>query len=239
MSILFKLRNRKLGFFELLVMGFNLYLKHFRSFFSLVCMISTFSAIFQFFPLNIIEFLFNGNYFICYLLFTLFYFFVVEPVSTIIFAIFVESYILGGNPQLNITIQGILPRIMQLNWLSITFNTIFMLRLLLIVVPGVIYLVNNIYYYLAFILRDQKGEAAFQYSRALVKSNWWEVFFFYVLSGIITFVSNELMNKIISSIIINSPISVTILSSTLTSLVLFGVGISKVLLFLNLEFQKK
>ncbi|BAY13986.1 hypothetical protein [Calothrix sp. NIES-2098] len=239
MSILSDLQTKKLGLFELLAIGFDLYLKHFRSFSSLLCVILPFSIIFQILSSNSPSIFLNPIVFISYSLLLIFYFFIVIPVYIIVFVILAEGYILGENPQINVVTRGILPRIIPLNCLGIKFNIILILRFLLFIVPGVIYLVNNAYYSYAFILRDQRGKAAFQYSRSLVKGNWWKVFFFYVLLYIIIFGLRVLMKKILSSLILNSPILVAILSDTLASLVSVGVGISGVLLFLNLEFQKE
>jgi hypothetical protein len=236
MSILSDLQTKKLGLFELIVMGFDLYLKHFRSFFSLLCILLPFSIISQILVLNLSS---NSNLLIPFWLFYIFYFFVVIPVYGIAFAILTEGYILGENRQLNVAIRGILSQIIPLNCLSIRFFTIFYLSFLLLLVPGVIYGVNNGYYALAFILRDQRGKAAFQYSRSLVKGNWWKVFFFYVLFYIIIFGFQVVMNKTLSSVIVNFPVLVTILSSTLAMVVSLGVAVSNVLLFLNLEFQKQ
>jgi hypothetical protein len=230
------LQTRKLGLFELIALGFDLYVKHFRSFFSLLCIVLPFSIIFQILALNIST---NSILLIPYYLFLIFYLFIVMPVYNIIFAIFTEGYILGENPQFNVAFRRILSRILPLIGLNIRFGIIFYLRLLLLIIPGVIYAVNNGYYALAFILRDQRGKAAFQYSRSLVKGNWWKVFSFYILVYIIIFGLQALMNKILITITANSPTLVAILSNILASLVGLGIGISGVLLFLNLEFQKQ
>jgi len=47
------------------------------------------------------------------------------------------------------------------------------------------------------------------------------------------------MNKVLSSVNTNSSAIVNILSTTLMSIVYLGAGISGVLLFLNLDFQKR
>ncbi|BAY25517.1 hypothetical protein NIES2100_53230 [Calothrix sp. NIES-2100] len=236
MSILSDLQTKKLGLFELIAMGFDLYLKYFRSFFILLCMMLPFSIIYLILTLNLAS---NPILLIPYYLFLIFYFFVVIPVYTIALAILTEGYVLGENPQLNLAIQRILSRFIPLTGLNIRFNIIFLSGLLLLIVPGVIYAINNGYFALAFILRDQRGKAAFQYSRSLVKGNWLKVFLFNVLLYIIIFGLQALMNKILSSVIVNYPVLITILSSTLASLVTLGVTISGILLFLNLEFQKQ
>lgn len=232
MSILSDLQTKKLGLFELLAIGFNLYLKHFRTFLSLLLLTLPFTIVIQILPPN------SSNLF--FAIFALFYFLIVVPVYTIAFSIVTERYILGEKPELKSVLRRVLSRLLPLTSLNIKFGIIYFLRCLLLLVPGIIYLVNNGYFGLAFILRDQRGKAAFQYSRALVKGNWWKVFFFYLLIFfLIPFGIQAFMSRILSSVIANSPILVTILSSTLVALISLGVGISSVLLFLNLDFQKR
>ncbi|MBD2775076.1 hypothetical protein [Iningainema tapete] len=146
---------------------------------------------------------------------------------------------MAEKPQLKIVFKRILHRILPLIGLNIRCGIIYFLRCLLLIVPGIIYIVNNGYYANALILRDQRGKAAFQYSRSLVKGNWWRVFFLNLLSFITVVGLQAIMNKILSSVIANSPILISVLSITLANLVSLGVVISGVLLFLNLDFQKR
>ena len=237
MSILSELQTKKLGLFELLAMGFNLYLKYFLDFFSLLCIaLLPFSSIYVFLLLSFTS---NFSFLIPFWLFYIFYFFAVIPIYTIAFAILTEGYVRGEKRQLNIVIRGILYRIVPFIELSFTYGLTMMFMFLLLIVQGIIYLVNNAYCLLAFVLRDQKGKAAFQYSRSLVRGNWWKVFFFQVLIFIITFGLQSLTTKFLGMIIASSPILVAILSNVLASIVSLGVGISGVLLFLNLEFQNR
>lgn len=219
-----------------MAMGFDLYLKHFRTFFILFCI--TFLpfliiiSITPAFPSNSILSIFSS-------LFFLFFFLVVTPVYIIASAIVTESYVLGEKPRLNVAIRKILSRLLPLTCLNIRFGIIYVLRFLLLIVPGLIYAINNGYYALSFILRDQRGKAAFQYSQALVKGNWWKVFFFSLLGPLVIFGLQVFMNKVLSGLIATSPALITILSSILSYLVGLGIGISSVLLFLNLDFQER
>lgn len=236
MSILSDLQTKKLGLFELIALGCDLYLKHFRSFFLLLCLVLPFSIILQILSLNIPS---NSALFIPLSIYCLFYVFVVTPTYIMAVSIFTEGYVLEENPQLDVVIRKILPRIIPFTGLNLRYIIGYSLRLLLLFVPGIIYSVNNGYFAIAFVLRDQRGKAAFQYSRSLVKGNWWKVFFFTILVLTTSFGLQTLTSTVLNSIITNSPILVAVLSNILTSLVLVGVGISSVLLFLNLDFQKQ
>ena len=236
MSILSDLQTKKLGLFKLIALGYDLYLKHFRSFFILLCLMLPFSIIFQILSLNIPL---NSILFIPLSIYYSFYIFVIIPTYVMAIFIFTEGYVLEENPQFDVVIRKILPRIIPFIGLSLRYIIGYFLRLLLFFVPGIIYSVNNGYFAIAFVLRDQRGKAAFQYSRSLVKGNWWKVFFFTMLVLTTNFGLEILTSTVLNSIITNSPILVAVLSNILTSLVLVGVGISSVLLFLNLDFQKQ
>lgn len=238
MSTLSELQSRKLGLFELISIGFDLYLKNFTLFLGLYCIVLPFSAIFIFFNSAGVS-SFNPVLLILYVLFYLFYLIVVIPGYGAAYSILTEGLILGQRPQLQVVLRRILASILPLVSLNLRFGINYFFRFLLLVIPGIIYLVNNGFYATAFILRDQRGKAALEYSKTLVKGNWWRVFFFYLITGLINFGLLRIMDKILSIAIVNNPILVTVLSTALTGLVGLGVGVSLILLFLNLEFQTR
>ncbi len=239
MSILSDLQTKRLGLFELMAMGYDLYLRHFQGFLALLCMLLPFSIIDQFLSLNRSS---NSLLLITFWVFNTFCVFVVSPAYYMAFCILIEGYVLEENPQIDVVIRKILPQLITLVVLKVRYYVDFFLRLLLIFIPGIIYYINNGYYNIAFILRDQRGKAAFHYSQSLVKENWWKVFFLEMLCWVAFLGLKELTSTVVINIITNSPILVAILSGIfhiLRSLVLVGVSISWVLLFLNLDFQKQ
>ncbi|BAZ10734.1 hypothetical protein NIES4071_25570 [Calothrix sp. NIES-4071] len=237
MSMLSDLQNKKLGLFELIAMGFDLYLNNFRIFVSLLC-----ATILPFLIIiNIIQpyISFNPILLILYFPIFLFYLIFVLVFYTSASAILTESFIIAEKPQLQVVFKRIWHRILPLTSLNIRFTIIFYLKLLLLIVPGIIYSVDNGFYALAFILRDQRGKAAFQYSESLVTGNWWRVFSFNLLSLIPIYGLQVILNKVLSSVIVNSPTLIAIVSNTLGLLINLGFVISGVLLFLNLDYQKR
>ena len=238
MSTLSELQSRKLGLLELISIGFDLYLKNFRLFLGLYCMVLPFSTIF-------IIFSSLGASFstpvlpILYFFFYLFHFIVVIPSYTAAISIIIEGLVLGERPQLKIVVRRILSCILPLTGLNIRFGLNYFFRFLLLIIPGIIYQINNGYYATAFILRDQRGKAAFEYSKTLVKGNGWRLFFFYLIIGLTNVGLLRILEKILSIMIVNSPILVAVLSNALIGLVGLGVGVSVILIFLNLEFQAR
>ncbi|MDZ8081320.1 MAG: hypothetical protein RMX35_19925 [Nostoc sp. DcaGUA01] len=238
MSTLSELQSRKLGLLELISIGFDLYLKNFTLFLGLYCIILPFLIIFIFLSSSGVL-LSNPIFPILNFLFSLFYFIVVQPSYTAAYSILIEGLVLGQRPQLQVIVRRIVACILPFIGLNIRFGINYFFRFLLLVIPGIIYLVNNGFYATAFILRDQRGKAALEYSKTLVKGNWWKVFFFYLITALINFGLLRILDKILNIAIVNNPILVAVLSSVLTGLVGLGIGVSVILLFLNLEFQTR
>lgn len=238
MSMLSDLQNKKLGLFELIAMGFDLYLNNFRIFVSLLCITYLpFSIIIDILQAYIS--FFNPSLSILYYFIFLFDVIFVLLFYTSASAIITESLIIAEKPQLKVVLKRLLHRILPLTTLNIRFTIICWLQLLLLIVPGIIYLVDNAFYALAFILRDQRGKAAFQYSESLVTGNWWRVFSFNLLTLIPIFGLQIIIYKVLSNVIANFPILTAVVSSTIMSFVNLGIIISGVLLFLNLDYQKR
>ncbi|MBD2677507.1 MULTISPECIES: hypothetical protein [Nostoc] len=237
MSTLSELQSRKLGLLELISIGFDLYLKNFTLFLGIYCIALPFSAIILVGSTG--AFSSNPILLILYVLFYLFYLIVVIPGYGAAYSIITEGLILGQRPQIEVIFRRILAAILPLVGLNLRFGINYFFRFLLLAIPGIIYLVNNGFYTTAFILRDQRGKAALEYSKTLVKGNWWRVFFFYLITGLINFGLLRILDKILSIAIVNNPILVAVLSNALTGLVGLGVGVSLILLFLNLEFQTR
>ena len=239
MSTLSELQSRKLGLLELISIGFDLYLKNFRLFLGLYCMELPFSTISILFSSSGASFSSPVLSIILSFFFSLFFLIVLLPSYNAATSIIVEGLVLGERPQLKVVVRRILSCILPLTGLNIRFGINYFFRFLLLIVPGIIYLINNGYYATAFILRDQRGKAAFEYSKILAKGNGWRLFFFYLIIGLTNLGLLRILKKILSIMIVNSPILVAVLSNALTGLVGLGVGVSWILIFLNLEFQAR
>ncbi|NEO13188.1 MULTISPECIES: hypothetical protein [unclassified Moorena] len=103
------------------------------------------------------------------------------------------------------------------------FSVLVSLVLIVLTRPVIIYIINNQYYGLAFLLRDQRGTAAFAYSRSIVKDNWWRVFFFSFLVMLLDFGLQQLFY----------------IPFIIVQFIAIGIVIGSTLLFLNLDFHKK
>jgi hypothetical protein len=172
-------------------------------------------------------------------LYSIFYFFVFIPFYSVGVCIIVENCVLGEQNQPKNIVDRISYQIFPLIGLSIRFSLNLFTRLLLLIIPGIIYYVNNGFCLYALILRRQIGKSAFQYSRLLIKGNWWKVFFYDLTLYITIFGVQIISNKILNTILVGSPVLVKILSLTLYIFATFGITISGVLLFLNLDFRKR
>jgi len=99
-------------------------------------------------------------------------------------------------------------------------------------------MVNNLYCVFALILRDQRGKAAFAYSRSIVKGNWWRVFFFLFLGVFIVFGLQIILSKLLNTVPFMNDFWVSLLSQTLPQFIAIGISSGSILLFLNLDYHK-
>lgn len=237
MSILSELQSRKLGLIELMSMGFDVYLKNLKPILLVFCTIYLpFLIIFSAFVISLEN---NsspsGLFWILYCLS-----WIILTITSLIYfiaiSVITENYVYGINTNYHSVIKKIFLQIFHLFFLSFRFGINYFLRAILLLIPGIIYLINNQYYGLAFILRDKRGKAAFAYSRSIVKDNWWRVFFFVFLFGLIPIFLQRIFNQLLS-IIMNS-FWAYLLSQTLISFIGIGIGLGGILLFFNLEFLK-
>ncbi len=238
MTTLSELQSKKLGVFELISLGFDLYLQHNRVFLGFLLIYLPFEIIFIDFPSYIFSNFNSSLEFLLFVLFTYFYLLVIAPIYITTICILTESCVFQENIQPKALARRILSRILPMIGLWTRFLINLFSLLLLLIIPGINYSINNGFCLQAFILRDQRGNAAFQYSRSLVKGNWWKAFSFSLLTLLINFGLQGIFDKTLSSVVANYPIF-TVISSAFVSLIALGVEIGGVLLFLNLEFQKQ
>lgn len=237
MSILSELQSRKLGLIELLSMGFDVYLKNIKLFLiTYLTIIAPFAIVVDVLQAYIAIPLFALLWYLSFLI----YLSIFPPALLVALSLITENLVLSKETNFKNVIQLLLSRLLALIGLNIRFGVILFFRSLLLIIPGIIYGVNNGYYGLAFVLRDQRGRAAFAYSRSIVKGNWWKVFFFGFLNFFVLFGLLTIFNKLFSFIpIINSSaVLMLVIPDILTGFINVAISVGVILLFLNLDYQK-
>ncbi|NEO72525.1 hypothetical protein [Moorena sp. SIO3H5] len=237
MSSLSKLQSRKLGFIELISMGFDVYLKNLKPILLLFCTI--------YLPLLIILSALNpenqNNPSGLFLAFFIVFSIVVALVGFIYYialALITENYLHGRDTSYQSAVQKIVSNLLPLVGLALIFSINYFIRFMLLIIPGIVYTVNNQYYGLTCILRDQRGKDAFNYSRSRVEGNWWKVFFFTFLGGLIALALQFILNSVLTSIPFMKNFWGDLLSVILPQFIVIGITIGNILLFLNLDYQK-
>lgn len=128
---------------------------------------------------------------------------------------------------------------------SILYSFAVVLRLLLLIIPGIIYAVNITFLLQAVILREQGWKSAFTYSRNLVKGSWWKVFLtfltlFFVLyyfpSIIVSYIAERLIE--VSGKETSLRITIAVASNLISSLLYYLFTVSETVYFLNLDYRK-
>ncbi|NEO17247.1 MULTISPECIES: hypothetical protein [unclassified Moorena] len=172
MSSLSKLQSRKLGLIELISMGFDVYLKNLKPILLLFCTI--------YLPLLIILSALNpenqnnpsGLFLASFVVVS-----IVVNLAGIIYIIalslITENYLHGRDTSYQSAVPKIVSSLLPLVSIVFIFWINYLLRFMLLIIPGIVYAVNNQYYGLAFILRDQRGKDAFDYSRSSDAARSW------------------------------------------------------------------
>lgn len=235
MSILSELQNKRLGLIELSAMGYSLLFKHPKTYLLVFCTILIpFLIILQATGVMLQENPSGLIILIFWIVFSILLF--VSWIYYIAIAVITENLVYQKYDNYQNVIRKIFLNPIPLIVMTIKYGFIYMLRWFLLFIPGIIYLVNNQYYGLAYILRDQKGKAAFNYSRTIVKGNWWKVFLFLLFTIVVYSSLLILFNSILSNFI--PQFWSSLIAQTLSSFFAVGFGIGSILLFFNLEFQK-
>jgi len=232
MDILDELQARRLGFMELFSLGWLIYLKNFKSIIIAYCLTSLpFLIGYQLLFVAIQD---SPSLVLLIFLPSIFILNVAGLAYYIAVAIITENFLhkKSSNPY-----QMIYSRLLPLFRLSLRVGVGYFLRFLLLIVPGIIYLVRNTFFGLALILRDQRGKAALDYSVTIVDGNGWFVFALTFVPLILTFLLQYLLASLLG-LISSNPILIQVLAPALSSILVIGFGISGILLFINLEYQK-
>jgi hypothetical protein len=239
MSILSELQSRKLGLIELILMGFDVYFKNLKP------ILLAFAVILLPFMIILEALVYlvqiDPNRSVIFWIWYLGFLILVSLMSLIYFialSIITENFVNGRKTSYQSVVRQIASSFIPLFLLGIRFGINYFLRCLLLFIPGIIYLVNNQYYGLAFILRDQRGKAAFAYSRSIVKGNWWRVLFFGFLSAFVIFGSQAPFKNTLSTVPFINDFIASVLSQVLPQFIAIGIGVGSILLFLNLDYQK-
>ncbi|WP_293047557.1 hypothetical protein, partial [Moorena sp. SIO1F2] len=239
MSIISEIKNKKLGLVEILVLGHEIYLKNIKLHLTLFCALIISSSLPIIFLINYtITQNFNLILILVYFLYICFYLLVFGSIYSMSVAAATENFLLKRETRFQTLMSRIFPDIGTLVNLTFRLSIAFILRLFLLVVPGIIYLVNNGFCIYAFVLRGQKGKAAFNYSRTIVKGNWWRVFLFLLLVLFSALGLQIILTQVLNTIPFINYLSALSLSTLITQFILIGVSIGSVLLFLNLDYNK-
>ncbi|NEO42056.1 MAG: hypothetical protein F6J90_39335 [Moorea sp. SIOASIH] len=237
MSSIFQLQSRKLGLLELISMGFEVYLKNLKPILLLFCTI--------YLPLLIILSALNpdnqnnpSGLFLAFFVVVSIVVNLAGIIYIIALSLITENYLHGRDTSYQSAVQKIVSSLLPIVGLVLIFWINYLLRFLLLIIPGIVYAVNNQYYGLAFILRDQRGKEAFDYSRSIVEGNWWKVLFFIFLSGLSALGLQFILNSVLTTLPFMKNFWGDLLSVILPKFIVIGIAIGNILLFLNLDYQK-
>ncbi|NES78731.1 MULTISPECIES: tetratricopeptide repeat protein [Okeania] len=141
-----------------------------------------------------------------------------------------ENYVLETDTNYHKIIKKIFTSFISLSFLHFRYSINSVIRYFLLLIPGIIYRVNNQFYWLAFILRKKRDKTALFYSRLLVSSNFWKVFFLIYLLPIFFGIAYSILSSRIYEILYSISSNISLENVFLASL------FSEILGILNLFF---
>ena len=257
MNIPVQLKTKKLKSRQLLSIGFYIYKKTFNHVFLFLCLINLPLIL----SISLIQYNVN-NQFIEQLsinssLETLIFFFSFNLIISLIgLAIFTFSYktivILGYDYiyrkpfNYGKLLKAVFNEFFSLWVLMLRLVIIYIFRLFLLIIPGIIYLMNNSSVPLAFIFRQERIEDAFYYNSIIIKGNAGRVFSLFLYPFIIyivfaLFINGFLLSSIDSSSTTNNYSSYMfgLLYQIILTVFYPGLINAHLCLFLNAEAQKR
>ena len=155
---------------------------------------------------------------------------------TLVIAWIVKTKALGGQLDWQAALQKGLSRWLPAIGTSILMAIFLAVLFMLLIVPGVIYLVFWAFAIYVVILNDKSGMEALSYSKSIVKGKWLTVFLYCLVIGIMMAIVAGIINGIIGAA--GSGTVVIFLQGVVGDITNAFFLIASVLLYLNLESLK-
>lgn len=148
----------------------------------------------------------------------------------------VKTKITGGQVDFSAVWQKALSRLPQAIITTIIMGILLAVLFMLLIVPGVIFLVFWAFAIYAVILNDKSGMDALKYSKSIVSGKWGIVFLYLLVIGILMAIVTSIINGIIGAG--GDNYLIVFLQGIVGDAVNAFFMIASVLLFLNLESLK-
>jgi hypothetical protein len=228
-----KLRNKEFGIVDLLISGWKIFQKNFFAILIITLLVD--------FPLTLLDIAVSATgaktsgFFYLDILLALW--------TGIAVMFIVEKEIFENKIQAIAALRKASYRWKSASFTSFLFGILLLLRLLLII-PGIMFLVNTAFFTHAVGLRNQGWKAALDYSRNLVKGSFWRVCYtflaiFLIVVSFPSFIFYYLI-KIVSELAgqgANSEMFVNVICSLFDALALHLYEVTGTVFFLNMDYR--
>ena len=229
-----ELRNTEFGIIDLLKYGWKIFQKNFLAILIITLLVD--------FPLSLLDIAVSATGAVTPGIYQLSL--ILSIYTNIAVMLIVEKEILGSRIQATAALKKARTRWSAAVATGFLFGILFLLRLLLII-PGVMFLVNTAFFVHAVGLRNQGWKAALDYSRNLVKGSFWKVFYtFFVTYLIIFFIPLFIFNLLIRAISdlagqgATLGIFVDVIISLFSAIASYLYVVTGTVFFLNVDYRK-
>lgn len=156
--------------------------------------------------------------------------------ATMAVAFVVERSLVGENIGFREALKKAVARWGSMIWANIIAGLIIFGLTLLLIVPGIVWFVYYTFVECAVVLRGKGGKTALDYSKSLVKGNWWRVFGISLLFTILSFLTYIVVD--IPFWFLPQNALTIVVSTTIGDIVSTIFLVAMVIFFLNLDYLK-
>ena len=156
--------------------------------------------------------------------------------ATMAVAFVVERSLAGENIGFRQALRKAVSRWGSMIWANIIAGIIVLGLTLLLIVPGIIWIVYYTFVEYAVVLRGKGGKTALDYSKSLVKGNWWKVCGISILFAILSFLTYIIVD--IPFWFLPQNVLTIVVSTTLGDIVSTLFLVAMAIFFLNLDYLK-
>jgi len=237
-----ELKNQELRIVRLLSISLDVYLKNIRFILAILVTINLPIAIVN----TVLSFLINdvketANFQILIFVYILsFLLNIPGSLPQMAIVLMVERYLRGEKTNYFTALRRVFSCLLKFTCLEFKISLVILCGFIVFIIPGIISATNYYFYPQAFILRDQRGQAALSYSEFLVKGNWWKVLLFSVNQFVITY-ALDFIKSHIYQVVTSSSVNYfgeLVVDKMISHFILSFFYIVSTLLFLNLDYRK-
>lgn len=229
------IQSRRLSIDDMFRTGWSIYRGNFKNILLVIlCVYIPVNLITAILPKNLFKLMHGGEWYLFYTNTLQIIEFLIGTIAMLAIATIVEKSLQGNPPGWGTALRHGLSRWGAMVQTGLVGGIIVALLSLLLIIPGIIWLVYYSFIFYVAALRNLAGKRALDYSKSLVEGQWWRVAGITLLIGFFNFVAIMVVSIPFAIISVNP--FFTILPNTLANIVTAYFTVTLVVFFLNEDY---